>query len=434
MSQTELWNQFVISSWERDLPTLTHRNFPLDLVEDTRMLSIVGPRRAGKTYVCFQLLKSRSEDIPKKNKLYLNFEDERLYPLRPNLLQSLWEAYLELINPDLTRPIYVVLDEIQNIPNWSLWVRRMHDQYPTLRLIITGSSSKLLSREMSTELRGRAISIEVFPYSFAEYLHAKGISWNPKTIAHSTQNIAIKQAFNDYFIQGGFPGILNTQFPELILQEYYKSMFARDLVERFKIENIPLFEDALRLQLQQFSSKSSLSSLEKLLIELGYSLSKNTLSNYHKYAKEAYILFALPIWSSKIKNQMRYPKKLYGVDHGLLRAIRFYTSEDAGRLLENIVYLQLRRTTSDLYYGQEGKSECDFLIKNGPVITHAIQVTYDMSHPKTRARELQGLEIALKTHPHAEGVIITMHERNTIMIGEKTVKVIPAWEWLLMRG
>ena len=208
-------------------------------------------------------------------------------------------------------------------------------------------------------------------------------------------------------------------------------MFARDLIERFQIENVSLFEDFLRLQMQQFSSLSSISSMEKLLSEIGYSLSKNTLSKYLKYAQEAYLLFPISIYSHKIKNQLRYPKKMYMIDHGMLQTIRFFTSEDSGRLLENMVFIALRRKYSEIYYYGDAKCECDFLIKEKNRITQAIQVVYSLSSEKTKTREIKGLSQTLKDHPQAQGLILTMDETDEIIIEEKKVSVLPIWQWIL---
>lgn len=431
MTDLENLKKVIVNALEWSPPKGVDRIVHLDLVEETRLLSVVGPRRAGKTYACFQFLHKQLTIIPKSNILYLNLEDERLYPLSKTVLQDLWETYLQVSQPEVTQPIYLILDEIQNIPNWSRWVRRMHDQYSMIRIIVTGSSSKLLSRELATELRGRAISIEVFPFSFPEFLRANGVTWNPKTVAYSTEKPKINHLFGEYFKRGGFPGILEATYPEKILQEYFKAMYVRDLIERFKIENIPLFEDFLRLQIQQFSAVTSISKMEKLLAEIGYSLSKNTLTNYIRYARESYILFQVPIYSNKIKNQLRYPKKTYAIDHGLLQAVRFSTSEDFGRLLENIVFMALRRKTTDIYYYQDKTCECDFLVKEKTQIVLAIQVAYTIKNNKTREREIKGLTQALLDNPNAKGLILTLDETDEIIINGKLIPILPVWRWLL---
>ncbi|MBU1146847.1 MAG: AAA family ATPase, partial [Candidatus Omnitrophica bacterium] len=271
----------VLTEWsEYEIPSLYQRDFDWQLLKSGEILSIIGARRAGKTYLCYQIMKELKKALPLGNIGYINLEDERLYPLKGEELTLLWEVYLELFTVNLNKRVYLFIDEIQNAKNWSKWARRVTAQNKNLKLIITGSSSKLLSKEIATELRGRTLSFTVFPLSFPEYLRAKKIDFAEKNILYSSRRIIVKKEFNNYLKSGGFPAILEHPRPKELLKECYKAMFYQDLIERYKVENIKLFEDYLTLLIDQTASLFSISSTAKKLAEFGYSFSKNTLSNF----------------------------------------------------------------------------------------------------------------------------------------------------------
>lgn len=421
----------VLGEWsDYEIPPFYPRDFDWTLLKDKQILSIIGARRTGKTYLCYQVIQELRKSLPPSNIVYINFEDERLYPLKGDELTLLWDVYLELFSADLNERVYLFVDEIQNVKNWSKWARRITEQNSNLKLIITGSSSKLLSREISTELRGRTLSFGVYPLNFSEYLRAKGIYFEKKNILYTKKRIFLKKEFNKYLKRGGFPATLETDHPEELLKEYYKVMFYRDLIERYNVKNIKLFEDYLSLLIDQTASHFSISSTAKKLMEFGYSFSKNTLSNFSRYAQEAFLLFESKRYSYKIREQLRAPKKLYAIDHGLVQAVRFSFSEDYGRMLENIVYLALRRKNEEIYY-HKGSRECDFLVAEKGKVVQAIQVTKSLAEAKTKKRETDGLYEAITQHKLKEGLILTEDDVSTSKIGNKTIRVMPVWYWLL---
>lgn len=421
----------ILGEWsEYELPSLYPRDFDWSLLAGSEILSIIGARRAGKTYLCYQIIRELKKKVPVQNVLYINFEDERLHPMRGDELTQLWEIYLELFSVDLSQRVYLFVDEIQNAKNWSKWARRITEQNKNLKLVITGSSSKLLSKELSTELRGRTLNFIVYPLSFPEYLNARNIYFERKNILYSKERIPLKKQFNNYLKSGGFPATLQTNHPKELLKEYYSTMFYRDLLERYKIENIKLFEDYLAMLIEQTSSCFTISSTAKKLIEFGYSFSKNTLSNFLKYAQEIFLIFEVKKYSHKIKEQLRSPRKIYTIDHGLVQAVRFSFSENYGRMLENIAYISLRQKENEIYY-HKGNRECDFLITSGGKVRQAIQVTKSMARPETRKREIEGLLEALVQHKLKEGTILTEDESETINVKNIAIKVFPLWYWLL---
>lgn len=424
----------ILTEWfEQEMPFVYQRNFPWELLQGNEIVSIIGARRTGKTYLCYQIISELRKKLPKDNVIYINFEDERLYPLKGDELTLLWDIYLELFSVDLSKKVYFFVDEIQNVKNWSKWARRITEQNKNLKLVITGSSSKLLSREISTELRGRTLSFTVFPLSFTEYLNAKNVSFAGESILYSKKRITLKKHFNDYVRLGGFPAVLEATQPQELLKEYYSVMFYRDLIERYRIENIKLLEDYLALLIDQTASSFSISSTAKKLNEFGHSFSKNTLSNFSHYAQEAFLIFETKMYSYKLKEQMRAPKKIYAIDHGLVQAIRFSFSQGYGRMLENIAYLALRRNGDNIYY-YKGVKECDFLIVEKNKVKAAIQVTKSMADPVTKKREIEGICEALSQYKLKQGLILTEDEHDSLKVKSLVIKVLPLWYWLLTQS
>ena len=430
--------KIILLEWkESSLPDTYTRQFDMSYLTGGDIISIIGARRAGKTYLCYQLIKElrKKKAIPKQNILYINFEDERLDPLKGDELTLLLDVYLETFDVDMTQKVYLFVDEIQNITNWAKWARRISEQYKNIKLIITGSSSKLLSREIATELRGRTIPITIFPLSFTEYLGAQSISVALDNILYSKNRFPIKKQFQNYLQTGGFPAILTTPKPEELLKEYYNVMFYRDIVERHNVSNISLLESYLALLIDQVACKFSISKTAMKLHEFGYSFSKNTLANFLNYAEEAYLVFTIKKYSFKLREQLRAPKKLYAIDHGLLQAIRFEFIENSGRILENIVYLALRRKneSDDIYYYQ-GKQECDFLTVDKGKVIEVIQVAKNINSVETKKREISGILETLEQLKLQRGLILTEDDHEIVESNGHTIEILPIWYWLLKRG
>jgi uncharacterized protein len=417
---------------EYRIPVLVPRNIDRTMLEKRRIVSIIGPRRAGKTFVCFDIMNDlMKRGVPRGNIVYMNFEDERLVPLDGRELTNLLDVHAELYERDAKNPLYCFLDEVQNVPNWSKWVRRTIDQNRDVSIVLTGSSSKMLSSEIATELRGRGTSITVFPYSFEEFLRARGhsVEYSEKLL-YSPQRNVIKRLFNDYCSRGGFPEITGFDEYRETLQQYYHAMFTRDMVERFRVNNIRQFEDFIKIQITRFASLSSISNSEKEMKDLGYGVSKNTLMNYLGYAKDVFLLFDVCKFDYKITRQMRAPRKIYAVDSGLLNAVRFSTSEDRGRILENIVFMELRRRFENIYYHQ-GASECDFIVVDERSISHCFQVCWSMENKEIAERETRGLLDALNAYGLKQGIILTADEHADLERDGKKICVRPLWHFAL---
>lgn len=421
----------VLLEWHAfSFPETTPRDIDLQTLLKPPLTALIGPRRAGKTWLCFQAIRYLlAKEISRERILYINLEDERLHPLAGDELSHLLDIHGELFRAREDRAFYCFVDEIQNAPNWSKWARRITDQHPHLHLILTGSSAKLLGNEMATELRGRARIIPVFPYSWKEFLLSQAWTFEGwESLRFSPRKPELRRLYEDFSVLGGFPGVRKTQFPAETLREYYHTMFALDIIERFQVKNARMFEDYLKLQISRFASLSSISNLEKELKSFGHGGSKATLLKYAGYAKETLLLFEVSLFSPKVRNQLLYPRKVFGIDQGLLNAIRFSMSEDKGRILENMVFLELRRRGLDVYYFA-GKGEADFVIRKGTKTELVIQVCYRIDGAKTRARELQGLEEAMIALRCEKGLILTDDDWENIGTGKRTIPVRPFWHW-----
>ncbi len=422
----------IITNWkEFELPKVVPRLAEVDLTSDF-IITITGPRRAGKTYFCFQLIqKLLADGISKENVLYINFEDNKLLGANADDLDRLFESFLELSEVDKKQKIYLFFDEIQTVSNWDAWVRTMHDTERNVRLIITGSSSKLLSREISTKLRGRVINQEIFPLSFKELVKWNGMVYNIKTITHSKQRIVVKKLFSRFITNGGYPALfVNKDIPaETILQSYYDSMILKDIVERYRIEDVKKLQFLSQLLFQSVSHEMSYTNLANRLKAIGFKISKNTIIEYLSYFEDAYLFFQNMKYEYSLAQQMGSIKKVYCIDTGLLRTISFKFSENWGKLLENVVFIELKRKKMTTYYHRK-KGECDFLIVKKNKVQQAIQVTTILNE-QNEEREIQGLLEVLKEHNLEKGLIVTEDQEGTRIVEGKKIVLVPIWKWLL---
>ena len=418
------WKEFEMPAF---LPRLADLNTELDFI-----VTITGPRRAGKTYFCFQsidlLLK---KGIPKENILYINFEDEKLLGAEAKDLELLMDAFYELFTISKNHKIYLFLDEIQNVKNWDVWVRRIYDTQKKMQLVLTGSSSKLLSSEISTKLRGRVLNKEIFPLSFKEFLAWKNVDYSLKTISSSKERFEVKKHFADFLINGSYPSIITQNVPkEGVLQVYYESMILRDIVERHNVKEVKKLKVLASLLFESVSKEISYNNLANKLKSLGFNISKNTIIDYLSHFEEAYLFFQNLRYEYSIIKQLGSIKKLYCIDNGLLNAVSFKFSEDKGKLMENLVFVELKRRGKKIYYHKD-KFECDFVIHEKNKVIAALQVTNVLNEDNT-AREMNGLLEAMEKHALNEGIVLTHDQKDTKIAGNKTIKVTPIWEWLLL--
>lgn len=422
----------IITQWkEFKIPETLPRQISIELNHNF-ITTITGPRRAGKTYLCFQLIHELlKKGISRENILYINFEDEKLLGAEAKDMDMLLDSFYELSDINEKQKIYLFLDEIQNVKDWDVWIRKIHNLHNEIKITLTGSSSKLLSKEISTKLRGRVLNTEVFPLSFKEYLEWKAIDYNEKTVSYSKERFAIKKAFSSYLINGGYPALITNNIPyEQILQSYFQSMIFKDVIERYNVKEIKKLKMLASLLFESVAKEISYNKLANKLNSLGYNVSKNTIIEYVSYFEDAYLFFQNLRYEYSLIKQLGSIKKVYCIDNGLLNAVSFKFSEDLGRLVENLVFIELKRRNEEILYHRK-YYECDFIIKEKNKVVNAIQVTKKLTD-ESYNREIKGLLEALKIYKLKEGILLIYEgEEDKREIDGKTIMIIPVWRWLL---
>lgn len=421
----------IIAEWleETTLPPLVQRDLaPVDLTRLNEILAIVGPRRAGKTYFMYQLVEGllQKKVCAKDDLLFVDFEDYRLAGFTAADADCLLVAFNQLTGKN---PSYLFFDEIQHLPNWSRVLRTLHNQR-RYRIVVSGSNSELLSKEVSTELRGRYRDVLILPFSFREMLRLREVEFTEKTF-HTAGRGRILKAFDDYMEQGGFPEVLKKNSAgerKNLLQNYYRTIFYKDIVERHNIKAKYVLEAMMRYCLNVYADLFSISAFEKTLQQAGSPGSKRTISNYLHYLSDAFFLIANDKFSYSPRKRMMNPKKAYLLDVGFTFLSTEF-SENAGKALENIVAIELFRRQEEVFYFKD-RSECDFVVKRGHALTSAIQVSWKLAD-KNRDRELKGLTDAMEQLKIKHGLVLTYDQEEQLRHNGQQIKVVPVWKWLL---
>lgn len=398
-------------------------------INNQAITTIIGGRRTGKTTLLKQIINSLlKKGIPKKNIIYINFEDERI-PRETNIFQALLEAYAELYPGMETKNCWYFFDEIHEIPGWELFIRRLHEN-KSKHIFITGSNARLLSKEIATALRGRTISYELYPFSFREYLLHK--RYNPEKQNTTTDKALLRGELQHYLEEGGYPETIGqtASTRAKILKAYLDVMIYRDLIERYNITNHNALKQYIKKMLANTAREASIHKTYQEMKSQGYKISKDHLYNYQDWCEEIYLLFQLHQYHESLAKQQAKSKKIYGIDTGLINSTSFKTSQDKGRIIENIVFLELKRREKETCYNKEDK-ECDFLVKEKERIIQAIQVTLTLEDETTRKREMDGLIHTLNKYKLTTGTIITLNEEGKTNYNNKTIIIQPLWKWLL---
>lgn len=397
--------------------------------------TLVGIRRAGKTYSMFQIM----DDLDTGNVFYINLEDERL--IHPNLqhLTRLIPTIRETFELE-EGPIYLFVDEVQNVPEWEQWARRIAEK-PDVYLFISGSSSKVTSEEVATELRGRTLTTYIFPLSFQEFLRFKEFKYDMKRISYSQQRYELKRLFDEYLRFGSFPEIVlekNEMVKLQILREYFSTIVARDIIERHNVNKIRALKSFMKLLLNNFSRLISFTRAKNWLQSMGLSISKTTLTTYFGYLRSSFFLFDNTIFSRSIKDRLQYPRKIYVIDNGFASALTDRFSTDRGWFFENLVARELYRTTviyprKEIFYWKSGDREVDFIVKDNIKVKKLIQVCSDLT-PQRKSREVKNLLKASEDVNCDTLYVITDEHAATEERQGKNITYIPLWKWLLQRS
>ncbi|HEY4695617.1 MAG TPA: ATP-binding protein [Candidatus Hydromicrobium sp.] len=412
----------VIDFWQKTIEKdeLKDRSLVKTLdYKSKEIIDLIGPRRSGKSSILKLIIKHLNL---KNNYLFINFEDPFFIENnKPHIIEEFISVFKEYFNPELK---YLFLDEIQEIEQWESVVRKLRDS-GEFKIFITGSSSSLLSGEISTLLTGRHLSYQVFPLSFSEFLIFKNINIKGRKDIVLNQRI-IARYFYEYMDTGSFPEIVLTGNSELV-KNYFYDILQKDIVMRYNIREKEILE---RIAVYTLSNSSKIISLESL--KKTFDISFALASSYIDYLKNSFLIFELFQFSYSLKKQQKALKKIYTIDSGIANAVSFRFSKDSGRILENIVFLHLKMMGKEIYYYKtKNNLEVDFIVKKETEEKELIQVSWSLIDKKTREREIKSLLIAMSELSILKGLILTDDEEENIEIEQKTIIVKPAYKWLL---
>ncbi len=377
---------------EREEVSKLNINIPFAII-------LSGIRRCGKSTLLRQLMQKVGGFY------YFNLEDSRLTDFKVNDFEKLDQIFHE----EYGNQNYYFFDEVQNVEKWELFVRRLVDLKK--HVVVTGSNASLLSKELGAKLTGRHITYEVFPFSFKEA--AKLYDTAPDL-----------DFFAKYLLNGGFPEY-NKLNQANILQELLKDILARDITSRYNIRNQKALRELAIYLLTNIGKQFTYNSLKKNF-KLG---SIHTVISFINYFEDAYMIFTIPKFDFSMKKMLVNPKKVYSVDNGLSIKNSASFFDDKGRLLENLVFINLRKKNKDIFYFQE-EHECDFLIREGIKIVQAIQVCYEINGD-SKERELAGILEAMKKFKLKEGLILTYNQEDRFEVGGLIIRAVPIWKWIL---
>ncbi|MDD2798002.1 MAG: ATP-binding protein [Bacteroidales bacterium] len=409
--------RIVIKEQQRQQVTSSEidRGMPQELVDSQEILVISGIRRCGKSVLLQQIRKKQ-----KDQDFFLNFDDERLIKFQVDDFQLLHEVFIELFGEQRT----FYFDEIQNIAGWERFVRRLYDS--GYKVFITGSNATMLSRELGTHLTGRYVRYELYPFSFQEFIAFRQKELPADQIFDTAERGAIISLFQDYLTMGGIPLYLKTS-QDIYLKQLYESILYKDVLVRNKITNE---KELLQLVYFLASNATKLSTNKSLSNVIGVK-NPTTVRNYLEFVENTYLLFQISKFDFSLKVQLANPKKTYFIDNALILKLGFNFSENRGRLLENLVFIELKRRGNEIFYHQ-GKGECDFVIRNGIAVSQAIQVCAAFESETTKQREINGLMDAMVTYNLSKGIILTIETEEIVTLENKQIEIIPVWKWLLV--
>ena len=396
------------------------------------ILFLKGVRRSGKSTILLNHIQNLiTGGVPKESILFVNLEDPRFATsLSLDLLEEIKQTYIYYMNPS-AKP-YIFLDEVQNIDGFEKWLLKEYE-LQTSHLFATGSNSKLLSKEIGSSLSGRYLDVQVSPLSFKEFLAFKGLVIE-KAYDLVSKHREVERFFEQFMLYGGFPKVVLTEdiyLKEAELKSYFDSILLRDIVARYKLDNFRILE---QLAILMLSSVGNPMSITKIKNRLG--VSHDLASKYVEYLENTYMIQSVPLFDWSLQKQYVNPKKIYSIDTGLSKRVSFEVGKRMGDMLENIVYLELKRRYADIYYFKTAQGyEVDFLLKEYEQITHLVQVSQTLADEKTRKRELRALVKAkdeLKHTAETKLWLLTMDESSTEYVDGKTISVLNILEWLLL--
>ena len=428
----EVLKSIILDFKELRLETGVPRHLKIERVPGKATVCI-GVRRGGKSTYLFQIMnRLLSEGVSRENILYLNFFDDRLHNMRQENLGLITEAYYSLYpEKKNTETVYCFFDEIQAVESWEPFVDRLL-RTEKCEVYLTGSSARMLSKEIATQMRGRALSWELFPFSFREFLDYKGID---NTGALSTkQRLTVRKAFDDYWETGGFPEVAGVEkhLRVKIHQEYFQAVLFRDLIERYDISLPKAVTDLAHWLIDNTASLYSVNKLTGYLKSLGHKAHSSAVSDYLGWFEDAYFLFTVRVFDASLARSKTNPKRIYCVDHGMVTSVASGILVNSGHLLENLVFTALRRLSPDIYYYKTKRGqEVDFIVQLPDRTRMLVQACESMARPQTRKHEVQALSGVMAELGLRSGTIVTRNEEDEIEVEAGKIRVVPAWRFLL---
>lgn len=427
----------ILNDWnlwgQKEIETGVERADYLQKMEDflamDMIVSLVGLRRSGKSTLLLQLSKRLIEKkkVKKEEILYVNFEDSRFlgeYSLQ--LLNDIYETYLENLSP--TKKPIIMLDEIQNIPGWEKFVNSLYER-KVAQIFVSGSNAHLLQSEYSQVLTGRQIVLKIYPLTFKEFILFQKVTVKNKLEMLEKKN-KLNSLLTQYLRYGGLPKVAlakTEEEKEILAQNYFSDILNRDLIKRFRIKEIGKLEMLAKFYFTNISSMISFNKISRFT-----KIPSTTIERFSDYLTTPYLFYFVNKFSFSLKEQSVNPRKVYTADLGLRNAISFNFSEDRGKILENLVAMHLIQTQKEIYYFRtKNNREVDFLVKKGTKEKALIQVCATLKDFQTQEREIKSLLEAMEELKLKEGLILTENEEKEIKAGDKIIKVMPIWKWLL---
>jgi uncharacterized protein len=421
--------------WDRALPeTFERETYESDALKKSSTGEIVivkGVRRCGKSTILINLIKRLIKGgVAPKDVLFVNLEDPKcINDLNTDLLSLIRDTYLEHLEPGATP--FLFLDEIQNIRGFEKWLVKAYE-LKTAKIFITGSNASLLSREIGSALSGRYLDVTVFPLDFKEFLAFNGLTIHNR-LEYLKHRLKINRLFEDYLRYGGFPRVALIGDPELKkaeLKSYFDSIILRDIVARYRLDNV---EALMRLSVYLLSNIAHLVSLNAMVNH--FHLSYDLINRYMEYLENAYLVLRVPKFDWSLKKQQVHPKKIYAIDTGLSHIASFNVGQKYGDRMENLVCLELVRRKKDLfYYRTSGDLEVDFIVQENGQLTTLIQVSAGIEDEKTRSREIRALVKAKKELKHARDaqlILLVPDVNELVEFQSETIHVLDLKMWLL---
>ena len=405
----------------------------VDFLEKRNSATVVmGMRRTGKTYVTYQRMRALVDaGVPLERIVHVNFDDDRLKGVRLEHLRLIGDIHAEMYPDAAKERCWYFLDELQDVKGWELYARRLLDSH-LVQLCLTGSSSKMLSGEIATQMRGRSIDVEVFPLSFVEFMRFNSLVKSIPEKPYSSRTAGIlRHAMLRYLEEGGFPDVQGDDFRVRVktLQGYVDAVLYRDIIERHKVPSVQSLRYTLEYIKHNFAHKISTRAISGVLKGLGLSDSREYISDYLDWLEQAYLVYRVPIRTDSLAVRRMNPDKFYLVDTGLARAVTPKSDASRGWLLENLVFLALRRGFNKIeYYNTKKGDEVDFLVTDQATKKRRlVQVSWELSSPETVQRELTALKDARGETKVDDCTVVTWDEERD----EDGIRIVPAWKWCI---